>query len=353
MRIAIVAPLISAIAEPQAGGAQAIVADLAAGLTRRGHDVDLFAATGSWVAGVRVINTGIDASALSDALVRPGRDASRRTDAVTAAFRRTYDLVAADAYDVVHNHGFDAAAIELAVHLPCRVVHTLHMAPDAEIGAALQAAREGARPPLVVAVSAAEAEAWAPLVDVDAVVRNGVDVGAIPWSAEPGAGAVFAARLSPEKGALEAIEICRRAEMPLTLFGPTYDADYAAEAARMAGAMPGARLEPALPRPELWRRMAAAAVVVCPSMWDEPFGLVPAEAQAAGTPVVGFRRGGLAEVVLDGTTGALVAPGDIDMAAAAVRGAGAFRRDHCRRHAEQRLDISRTIEGYEALYAGA
>ena len=346
------APLISPIAEPQAGGAQAMVADLAIGLARRGHDVDLFAAAGSRLAGVSVIDTGVDAASLRDALVRPGRDSSRRTEAMTAAFQHAYDLVGAGAYDAVHSHGFDVAAVELAVQLPFRVVQTLHLPPDAEMGAALATARRGNRPPLIVAVSNAEARAWAPLLVVDAVVRNGVDVGAIPWSAAPGTGAVFAARLSPEKGALEAIEICRRADVPITLFGPAYDADYAAEVTRVAAATSGARLEPALPRPELWRRMAAAAVVVCPSMWDEPFGLVPAEAQAAGTPVVGFRRGGLAEVVLDGTTGTLVAPGDIDLAAAAVRGAGAFRRDHCRRHAEQSLDIAATLDGYEALYAG-
>jgi len=34
-------------------------------------------------------------------------------------------------------------------------------------------------------------------------------------------------------------------------------------------------------------------VVLCPSRWDEPFGLAAAEAQACGTPVVAFSRGGL------------------------------------------------------------
>ena len=106
-------------------------------------------------------------------------------------------------------------------------------------------------------------------------------------------------------------------------------------------------------RPELWRRMSRAQVVVCPAMWDEPFGLVAAEAQAAGTPVVAFRRGGLAEVVFDGVTGALVEPGDLDAAAEAVRTAGAYQREVCRSHAEQLLDIERTVDAYEALYARA
>ena len=53
--------------------------------------------------------------------------------------------------------------------------------------------------------------------------------------------------------------------------------------------------------------MARAAVVLCPARWDEPFGMVAAEAQACGTPVVAFSRGALDEVIVDAVTGFLVA----------------------------------------------
>ena len=41
------APLVSAIREPQGGGSQAFVSDLARGLAGRGHEVHVYAATGS------------------------------------------------------------------------------------------------------------------------------------------------------------------------------------------------------------------------------------------------------------------------------------------------------------------
>ena len=73
-----------------------------------------------------------------------------------------------------------------------------------------------------------------------------------------------------------------------------------------------------VPRTSLWEAMAGVAVVLYPARWDEPFGLAAAEAQACGTPVVAFRRGGLSEVIADGVTGFLVPPDDIGAAARAV-----------------------------------
>ena len=78
--------------------------------------------------------------------------------------------------------------------------------------------------------------------------------------------------------------------------------------------------------------------------------MVAAEAQACGTPVVAFRRGALAEVIVDGVTGFLVAPDDLRAAADAVGRAPAVSRTVCREHAETHLDIERTLEAHEQLY---
>src|SRR6516225_12186841 len=70
MKIAIMAPLVTAICEPQQGGSQAFVADLARGLTSRGHDVHVYAASGSQIPGVEVIDTGVDPRSLAGTLYR-------------------------------------------------------------------------------------------------------------------------------------------------------------------------------------------------------------------------------------------------------------------------------------------
>ena len=70
MKIAIMAPLVTAIREPQRGGSQAFVSDLARGLAGRGHDVHVYAASGSEIPGAEVIDTGIDPRSLAGTLYR-------------------------------------------------------------------------------------------------------------------------------------------------------------------------------------------------------------------------------------------------------------------------------------------
>lgn len=73
------------------------------------------------------------------------------------------------------------------------------------------------------------------------------------------------------------------------------------------------------PREELAERYRAADVVVFPTIWDEPFGLVPVEAMACRTPVVATGTGGSGEFLLDGVNCLRIQPGEAESLAAAVR----------------------------------
>jgi len=350
MRIAIIAPLVTAIREPQLGGSQAVVADLAAGLQKRGHQVDVYAATGSAIPGVTVVDTGVDAGSLASVMYRPGQTANTGASAADLAFATVYDLVGRVPYDVVHNHAFDPPAVRLASGIRSPVIHTLHLPRDLAMGAAIADARRSQNPPTIAAVSASQGASWGDLAAVDLILPDGVPVERINWSAVAAGGAVFAGRFSPEKGAEDAIAIAREAGVPIDLYGEPYDEDYARSQVYCHRGEAGVRIHGGLTRTALWQVMSEAGVVLCPAKWDEPFGMVPAEAQAAGTPVVAYRRGALPDVVIDGLTGFVVPSDDVLAAARAVGEIKSIERMACRRHAVEHLSLDLSLTAHERLY---
>jgi UDP-glucose:tetrahydrobiopterin glucosyltransferase len=350
MKVAIIAPLVTPISEPQRGGSQAFLSDLARGLAGRGHEVHVYAASGSEVPGVKVIDTGVDPASLSATFYRASGGAARDPAAAETAFAGVYADVREIRYDVIHNHAFDAPAVRLATALPAPVVHTLHLPPDEAVAEALRHAAQCDRPPAVACVSASQANTWRRVVRIDAILPPYVPTRVIPWSAAAGEGAVFAGRLSPEKGAAEAIDIAQAAGIGIDVYGDTYDAEYARDRIDPRRDAPGVAVHPGVPRTSLWEAMARAAVVVCSARWDEPFGMAAAEAQACGTPVVAFKRGALAEVIKDGVTGFLIAPDDIQAAADGIGRTAEVSRAACRAHAASHLDLERSLDAHERLY---
>src|SRR5580692_5720305 len=103
------APLVTAIREPQQGGSQAFVSDLARGLVGRGHDVHVYAASGSEIPVVEVIETGVDPGSLAGTLYRAfgpsggagsgaAAAAAEAGGAAEAAFAAAYGAVRAGRY---------------------------------------------------------------------------------------------------------------------------------------------------------------------------------------------------------------------------------------------------------------
>lgn len=94
--------------------------------------------------------------------------------------------------------------------------------------------------------------------------------------------------------------------------------------------------------------LAAARCLLFPIQWEEPFGLVMAEALACGTPVVALRRGSVPEVVTHGETGWVC--DDVGELVDALRRAGSLSPARCRANAEERFDVSLMAQRYESVY---
>jgi glycosyltransferase involved in cell wall biosynthesis len=336
VRIAVVASLVTPLREAQAGGAQAFLTDLARALAERGHDLAVYCAEGSDLAGLRLVTVPAPAG-VEAALVMPGGPPPPPLPALRAAFERLFAAIRAEGCDAVTQHAFDAEAFELAAGLPA--LHTLHLPP---LVPAVVAAAAAAREPSVT-VSQAMRRAWAAAgLPGVRVLPNGVPSFAPP-AVPVRPRALIAGRVSPEKGTAAALRAARRAGLEPLLAGTVYDRAYWEREV-------GVPVEP-VDRRELWALMAGSAVTLLPIEWDEPFGMVAAEAQMAGCPVVGYRRGALPEVVDERAGGILVEPGDEAALVAAIPVARALDRRRVRESALERLGIDRSAAAYEAALA--
>src|SRR5688500_8773065 len=150
-----------------------------------------------------------------------------------------------------------------------------------------------------------------------------------------------------EKAPHLAIDAARAAGMELRLAGPIVDGTYweQAVAPRLGDDV---RYVGHLGHAELARLVGASRVSLMTPVWEEPFGMVAAEAMSTGTPVAAFARGGLAEVV-GRSGGRLARPGDVGALASAIAEAASLDRRGVRAYARDRLGIDAMGRGYEAL----
>lgn len=334
MKIAVVSSPVTPLRPAQLGGAQAFVCDLATGLARRGHAVTLYCAAGSEVAGAELFTVPIPRDAKA-ALVMPGGSPPPPAPGVAAALGAMYDSIRARSFDAISQHAFDAAAFDFARGLP--VLHTLHLPPL--VAAVVEAVRrtESAR---LATVSRSCRAGWRNAgVDVPHVLPNGVpNLG--PSNSTVEGAALIAGRISPEKGIDHAIAAARSAGLSVKVAGAHYDPAYKLD-------LSGVERLGAVPRDELRRLMSSVAVTVCAVRWDEPFGMVAAEAQMSGCPVAAYRRGAMPEVVVDGVSGRLAEPDDVAALERAVTGCLALDRDQVRASACPRLDLETALDRYE------
>lgn len=321
------------------GGIERVIADLADGLATRGHSVRLWAAPGS------------KASGMLEPFGREGEwtrwSNVRNTAWLTARFWRRPGQ-----FDLVHNFGRLAyLAGVLRWNLPkvqtyMRPVNPANMRKVAALGV---------RRMRFTAVSRAIRDTGAPGGGDWSVIYNCAPVSQLTCRLDTDARTaplVFLGRLERCKGAHTAIAVARQSGRRLIIAGNR--SDLAHERLyfdrEIAPSIDDDLVTYVGPVNNVQKNdlLGSAAALLLPVEWEEPFPVVLPEALLCGTPVIGFRRGGIPEGIDESVTG-FVCDTPTEMATAVTR-LSEIDRARCRAEAERRFSDSAVVDEYERLY---
>jgi glycosyltransferase involved in cell wall biosynthesis len=187
------------------------------------------------------------------------------------------------------------------------------------------------------------------------MVPNGVDLSIYSFVESVGDDAplVFLGRIEEVKGPHLAIEIAKRTGRRLVIAGNIPVDHQGWASANVLSHVDGKQISYVGPLDDAGKNalLGQARAFLMPILWEEPFGIVMAEALACGTPVIGLKRGAVPEVIIEGETG-FVCDALEDMVNA-VGMVDRLSRTKCRTDAESRFSAEQIVLAYEAIYREA
>jgi glycosyltransferase involved in cell wall biosynthesis len=355
MRIGIIGPIWLQIPPEKYGGTEVVVHDLAEGLVKAGHEVTLFAAS-TTKTSARLIPT-ID---------KPLIPAGIGWDEPTAINYHLHHFLQAfqhtEEFDILHMHlnkVQDNSALVFALHSKTPVLFTFHYPiPTATY-------RPGKYkflsdfphfPYTSISNAARMGNDW----NFVSTVYNSLDLSQYPFvetqdlaSLQQGGYFAWLGKILPIKGLKESIEVAKKAGVQLKIMG-AIDKDNPDSTAYFENdikqLIDGKQIQ-FLGEADLKMKVeifGKAKGFINALQWPEPFGLVMAEAQAMGAPVIALNKGAVAELVVNGKTGFVCE--SMDEMVDAVKKADTITREDCRAWVEEKFSRGNMIKGYEDAY---
>ncbi len=338
MRIAQISPLWERVPPFRYGGIELIVKLLTDELVKRGHEVTLFASGDSIVSSK----------------LRSVHGQALRLDSTIQEPDIYHQMILADLYqeayanfDIIHSH-IGYASLPYSDFVKTPTVHTLHGAFSSDTA---KIHRRFRHQPLI-SISEAQRE---PCPDLNYIqtVYNGIDTTVYPFYCQPTEPAylAFIGRISPQKGAVEAIQIALATGFPLKMAGKVdvVDIDYYQE--KVEPLIDGKQIQylGEISHEDKVRLLGEATITLFPITWREPFGLVMIESMATGTPVIAMNLGSVSEVIADRKTGFVC--NSLKQMIEMVPKATQLDRQTCREYVVSRFSVESMTDEYERAYS--
>jgi glycosyltransferase involved in cell wall biosynthesis len=329
-RVAILSPVAWRTPPRQYGAWETVASNIAEGLVDRGWDVTLFATADSLT------------RAHLRAVVERGYEEDRSIDPKVSEYLHIAEVFEhAAEFDLIHNH-YDFMGLAYTRLVKTPVLTTIHGFSSPRIMPVYEKYRDG----YFVSISDSDR---APGLNYLATVYNGIDLALYPQRKTRGENLIFIGRIHPDKGVHLAIQAARQSGRRLLIAGIVQDNTYFRD-----------EIEPHLDDQQIRylgpvgveeknALFAQAFALLHLNTIPERFGLVLAEANAAGVPVIAMDLGSCREVIEQGVTGFLV--NDVSGAVGALDGVPSLQDNACRRRVEERFSIATMVEAYERVYA--
>jgi glycosyltransferase involved in cell wall biosynthesis len=335
MKIAQVAPLTESVPPRLYGGTERIVSYLTEELVAMGHEVTLFA-TGDSCTSAELVAAWPCALRFDPDL----QDVSVPHFLMLEEVNRR-----SGEFDVIHCH-LNYYHFSLLKQQSTLFLTTLHGRLDSpEVAAFL-----GAFPDAPLVAISNNQRASVPHANFVSTIYHGLPENLLqPQSVRPKYLA-FLGRISPDKGPERAIRIAHQTGVPLKIAAKVdrEDQDYFSKVIQPMIDGRTVDMQGEISEEQKAEFLSGAVALLMPIDWPEPFGLVMIEAMACGTPVVGFNRGSVPEIVDHGVTGFIVE--DESEAAAAIGKIHTISREMVRSHFQTRFAARRMSLDYLDVY---
>lgn len=342
MTVAQIVPVWGPYNPEHAGGINAVVRDLSRGLVKKGYKVKIVAPLGSKVdKGMELVETITSASKRGLSLF------DRETIGLSLIHAQKAAQLASDV-DIIHNH-MEYFFLPFFKFLKAPVVSTIHgveFPPEA-------APLFSSFPEHFFVAISKRAVVNLPFINFKRVIYNGIDPSKYKFSAKKKDFLLWMGRLTREKGAHLAIDVAKKTGVKLVLAGlkEKGQEDYFQKIYKEAKASPKITLLGRLSEEEKGELLSKARAFLFPILWEEPFGLVMTEAMVCGTPVIGFDRGSVPEIVKDGKTGFVIASEiGVSGLVSAVENLGPIDPFDCRKWVKENFTLEKMVEAYEKAY---
>jgi glycosyltransferase involved in cell wall biosynthesis len=335
LKIAIIVNPLIPVPPEQYGGIERIIYMLIQELIKTGHDVTLYAHPDS-KPGCELIPYGEEAHYSLKDFIRINRMTSR---------------IAHQGFDLVHTFGRMSNIALLMLSKMPKVVSYQLPPTVSQVKKAVKIARMHS-----LHFSACSNYIAGQIKDYCDVttIYNGVDIADYQCNdkVEADAPLVFLGRIQKEKGTAIAIQLAKKTNRKLIIAGNVpaeaiHQQYFNEEVKPFIDGEHITYIGPVnnVQKNELLRK---AYAFLMPVLWDEPFGIVMTEALACGTPVIGFRRGAVPEVVTNGLNGFVC--DTFDEMVTAIEHTYDINRNACRQVVEERFSSTVLAKQYETLY---